>query len=210
MTNRLRPASRLATAAIAVVASPPLAHAHLVTTRLGDFYGGALHPLTDLQQLLPWIALAALAAFQGARYARWVILVFPLALAVGGAASLLIPPPLPFASVLGLALVAGTGLGVAAAARLPLPALLSLATVTGLLHGYENGAAMAASTDPMLFLTGILATGYVAVTLMTGAALAFLSGVGGWRPIALRAGGSWVAAVGIMVLGLHLVAPGAS
>lgn len=200
---------RLAATLGALCGAPTLAHAHLVTTRLGDFYGGALHPLTDLQQMLPWLALAALAAFQGARQARWVILVFPLALAAGGTAALLVPPPLPFQSLVGLLLVAVTGLGVAAAARLPLAALLALALVTGALHGYENGIAMTSATDGVLFLSGMTATGYVAMALMIGAALAFLNGVGGWRPIALRAGGSWVAAVGIMVLGLHLATPGA-
>lgn len=200
---------RLAAVAGALTCAPATAHAHLVETRLGDFYSGALHPLTDLQQMLPWMALAALAAFQGARHARWVILVFPLALAIGGVAAALFPP-FPFAASAGLVLVAVTGLGVAAAASVPLPALLALAAVLGLLNGNENGAAMISTTDPFLFLSGMTAIGYAAITLMIGCALAFLAGVGGWRPIALRAGGSWVAAVGIMVLGLHLIAPAAS
>jgi hypothetical protein len=51
---------------------------------------------------------------------------------------------------------------------------------------------------------GITTVGYVVITLATGSAVAFLHGAGTWRPIALRAGGSWAAAVGIMVLGLHL------
>lgn len=198
----------LATAAAlacAVAFVPDTAHAHLVDTRLGDFYSGALHPLTDLQQVLPWIALAVLAAFQGAQRARWIILVFPLALAIGGIASLAVPLP-SFGPLLGLVLVAVTGLAVAAAARLPLGVLLAMAVVMGLLHGAQNGAAMVATTDRLLFLSGMTAVGYGVITLATGSAIAFLHGAP-WRPIALRAGGSWVAAVGIMVLGLHLVRP---
>ncbi|MFG1282481.1 HupE/UreJ family protein [Xanthobacter autotrophicus] len=198
----------LATAAAlacAVAFVPDTAHAHLVDTRLGDFYSGALHPLTDLQQVLPWIALAVLAAFQGAQQARWIILVFPLALAIGGIASLAVPLP-SFGPLLGLVLVAVTGLAVAAAARLPLGVLLAIAVVMGLLHGAQNGAAMVATTDRLLFLSGMTAVGYGVITLATGSAIAFLHGAP-WRPIALRAGGSWVAAVGIMVLGLHLVRP---
>ncbi|WP_170149623.1 HupE/UreJ family protein [Rhodoplanes roseus] len=193
----------------AVLALPTAAHAHLVDTRLGDFYGGALHPLTELQQILPWIALAALAAFQGARRARWVIAAFPLALLAGGLAALAVPAP-PYESLVGIGLVAATGLALAAAARVPLPVLVGLAAVMGLLHGFQNGQGLPASTDRLLFLAGATAIGYVVMTLATGAALAFLRGVGGWRPIALRASGSWVAAVGIMVLGLQFFAPTAS
>ena len=188
---------------------PSVAHAHLVDTRLGDFYGGALHPLTDFEQILPWLALAALAAFQGPQRARWMIVVFPLALLAGGAASLELPSP-PFAPILGISLVAVTGLALAAAASLPLPVLLAITAVMGLLHGYQNGEAMVASTDQLLFLSGVTAVGYAVLTLVTGSAIAFLRGTGGWRPIALRASGSWVAAVGIMVLGLQLVSPAAS
>ncbi|QJP16344.1 hypothetical protein G3545_23510 [Starkeya sp. ORNL1] len=192
-----------------IAGMPTAAQAHLVDTRLGDFYGGALHPLTDFEQILPWVALAALAAFQGPQRARWMIVVFPLALLAGGAASLALPNP-PFAPILGISLVAITGLALAAAVRLPLPVLLAIAAVMGLLHGYQNGEAMVASTDQLLFLSGVTAIGYAVLTLVTGTAIAFLRGAGGWRPIALRAGGSWVAAVGIMVLGLQLVTPAAS
>lgn len=208
MIRRTRLAATAATAAGALVAAPSAAYAHLVDTRLGDFYGGALHPLTDLGQVLPWITLAGLAAFQGPAKARWIIPVFPLALLAGGLASQVMPP-LPFTPVLGIALVAVTGLCLAAALDLPLAALVAITAVMGLLHGYENGAAMVASTDHLLFLAGVTTVGYAVLTFTTGCAIAFLRGVGGWRPIALRAGGSWVAAVGIMVFGLQLIAPAA-
>lgn len=200
----MRTKFRLALLAGALTCAPTMAQAHLVDTRLGDFYSGALHPLTDLEQVLPWIALAALSAFQGASRARWIILAFPLALLAGGLASMVLPD-LPYTALLGIILVAATGLAVALAVSVPLPVLVMVAVVTGLLHGYLNGLAMVSTTDPVLYLTGMTASGYAVFTLATGAALAFLRGVGGWRPIALRAGGSWVAAVGIMVLGLHLV-----
>lgn len=200
----MRSKIRLALLVGALTCAPTLAHAHLVDTRLGDFYSGALHPLTDFEQVLPWIALAALAAFQGPRRARWIVLAFPLALLAGGLASLVLPA-LPYTSALGLVIVAGTGLAVALAPPVPLFALVALAAVTGVLHGYLNGQAMVSSTDVFLFLSGMTTCGYAVFTLAAGAAVAFLHGVGGWRPIALRAGGSWMAAVGIMVLGLHLV-----
>jgi len=193
-------------AAATVVLAPSAARAHLVDTRLGDFYGGVLHPLTAFEEILPWLALAALAAFQGAARARWLVLVFPLSLLAGCALSQLLNPS--FIPAVTLALVAITGLAVAAAIRLPLPVLLGLAAVMGLVHGLQNGRAMTATTDQLLFIAGVTAVGYGVVTIATGGAIAFLRGAGGWRPIALRASGSWVAAIGIMVLGLQFLTPG--
>ena len=193
-------------AAGALLLAPSAAHAHLVNTRLGDFYGGVLHPLTAFEEVLPWLALAALAAFQGAARARWLVVVFPLSLFAGCALSQLLPTP-SFVPAVAVALIAVTGLSVAAAVRLPLPVLLGLAAIMGFVHGLQNGQAMTATTDQLLFMLGVTAIGYGVMTIATGAAIAFLRGVGGWRPIALRASGSWVAAVGIMVLGLQFLTP---
>jgi urease accessory protein len=185
------------------VSVPAQAHAHLVNTRLGDFYGGMLHPLTGIEDMLPWFALAVLAALQGPQRARWLIAVFPLGLLAGAVLSIYVPA-LPISPAVGAGLLAVTGLAVAAAVKLPLPLLVVLGTAIALLHGYHNGQAMAASTDPLLFICGLTATGYVYLTVLTAIGIAFLEGTGGWRPIALRAGGSWAAAVGLMVLGLQL------
>jgi hydrogenase/urease accessory protein HupE len=196
---------RLAPAA-ALLLGPSAAHAHLVNTRLGDFYGGLLHPLTAFEELLPWLALAALAAFQGAARARWLVVVFPLSLFAGCSLSQLLPTA-SFVPAIAVALIVITGLSVAAAVRLPLPVLLGLAAVMGFVHGLQNGQAMTATTDQLLFILGVTAIGYGVMTIATGTAIAFLRGVGGWRAIALRASGSWVAAVGIMVLGLQFLTP---
>lgn len=59
------------------------ASAHTVDSRLGDFYGGMLHPLTALEHVLPFFAVGLLAGQQGERAARWLVLVFPLALLAG-------------------------------------------------------------------------------------------------------------------------------
>jgi urease accessory protein len=204
----VRALHRLAAAAVLLLA-PSTAQAHLVDTRLGDFYGGVLHPLTAFEEILPWLALAALAAFQGASRARWLVVVFPLSLFAGCALSQVLPHPSFFPAIT-VALIAMTGLAVAAAVRLPLPVLLGLAAVMGLVHGHQNGQAMTTTTDHLLFIAGVTAIGYGVMTLATGAAIAFLRGVGSWRPIALRASGSWVAAVGIMVLGLQFLTPGSN
>jgi hydrogenase/urease accessory protein HupE len=194
------------TAVAVLLLAPSAAQAHLVNSRLGDFYSGVLHPLTAFEEVLPWLALAALAAFQGAPRARWLVVVFPLSLFAGCALSQLLPS-LSFIPAIAVALIAITGLSVAAAVRLPLPVLLGLAAVMGFVHGLQNGQAMTATTDQLLFILGVTAIGYGVMTIATGAAIAFLRGVGSWRPIVLRASGSWVAAVGIMVMGLQFLTP---
>jgi len=191
-------------AAMFLTAVPGVAEAHLVNTRLGDFYDGILRPLTGFEFALPWLALAILAAFQGKRRGRWLILTFPLGLLAGALLSIVLPH-LGFVPILNVATFAVVGLMLATALVLPSPALLALGTITALLNGYENGAEMAAAADRFLFIAGTAAVGYIFVTLVTGSALAFLEGPGGWRSIALRAGGSWIAAVGIMVLGYQLM-----
>ncbi len=194
------------TAVVLLASMSTAAQAHLVDTRLGDFYGGMLHPLTAFDEILPWLALAILAALQGPQRARWLLAVFPLGLLAGGVLSQVLPNP-PFIPAVSVALIAITGLAVAAAINVPLPVLIGLATVMGLVHGYQNGREMTVTTDQLLFISGVTAIGYAVVTLTTGSAIAFLQGRGVWRPIALRASGSWVAAVGILVLGLQILKP---
>ena len=189
---------------LCLAAVPTGAEAHLVNTRLGDFYDGILHPLTGFDFALPWLALAILAAFQGKQNGRWLLLVFPLGLLAGAASSLMLPH-LGFVPILGVATFACVGLILAMALVMPLPAFIALGAIVALLHGYENGQEMVSASDRFLFTAGVIAIGYMFVALVTSMAVAFLDGPGGWRRIALRAGGSWIAAVGIMVLGFQLV-----
>ena len=192
--------------ALALFGMPSLAHAHLVNTRLGGFYDGMLHPLTGFEDALPWLALAILAAFQGAQRARWLLLTFPLGLLAGGGSWELMPG-LSFVPALSVALIAIVGLAVATAIVLPLPITLAFGAIVGLVHGYLNAQAMAETTDHLLFISGVTAVGYVTITLTIACAIAFLQGKGSWQAIALRASGSWIAAVGIMAFGLQLFAP---
>ena len=198
---------RWSVAIIPLTGMSTAAQAHLVDTRLGDFYGGMIHPLTAFEEILPWLALAILAAFQGPKRARWLLAVFPLGLLAGGVLSLVLQNP-PFIPAVNVALIAITGLAVAAAINVPLPVLIGLAAVMGMVHGYQNGREMTVTTDQLLFISGVTAIGYAVVTMATASAIAFLKGAGGWRAIALRASGSWVAAVGILVLGLQILKPG--
>lgn len=194
---------RAIAAALALVSVPASADAHLINTTLGDFYGGVLYPLSGPEDVVPWFALAILASIQYPRNARWLLFVFPVAL-VGGALLSVVAPALFISPAWNLAVIVVTGLAVAAAAKLPFPVLLGLGTLIALLHGYHNGQAMTQDTDRLLFICGVAAVGYVFVTLFTALAISFRQGGREWRLIALRASGSWVAAVGVIMIGLQL------
>lgn len=183
--------------------APAMARAHLVSTPFGDFYGGMLHPVTALEHLLPWLALGLLAGLQGTRPGRWMLLVFPIGLLVGLGLVRWVPLLAPFSSLNVVSFIV-LGALVASAWCLPLWALAGLGLVFGISHGYENGLAMTQQTNVALFVGGVATAGYVVVTLVA-ALISFLSQRRRWLRIAVRAAGSWIAAIGIMMVGLSFV-----
>lgn len=188
-------------AASALFARP--AEAHIVSSRLGDFYAGAVHPLTGLQDVVLWIALGVLAGAQPAARARWLVAVFPAGLVAGFLLGLAGGVTGGVAAVDAGCMVALGGL-IALAVRLPAPALAAIAFALGLVRGAANAGGVGPDTDAALFAAGFAAAGYVAITLLPAAVLTFCRSGAGWRGVALRAGGSWIAAIGIMAGGYAL------
>ena len=90
---------------------------------------------------------------------------------------------------------------VAADARLPLAATTVLAALPGLLHGYLDGMAMARPGLGALGLVGIGAAVFALVAL----AASFVVPL---RVAWARVAGSWIAAIGLLLLGWGL-RPGA-
>ena len=198
---------RLGIAAAILFAQAEAAQAHIVASRLGDFYAGALHPLTDLQDIILWVAMGVLAGSLGAARGRWLVLVFPLGLlaglVLGRAFGVLSPGPAVNA---GMSLV--LGLLLAAAARLPTALLCVIAFGLAVLRGAANTGDLGPETDRLLFAAGLACAGYAAITLIMALTLAFRRPDAGpsleWRGIAIRAFGGWVAAIGLMMVGFAL------
>lgn len=188
------------------------AHAHLIGTRFGDFYAGALHPLTDLNDLVLWIALGLLAGSLGAQRSRWLVVIFPLGLAAGYA--LATADGTHFSGdAANASLIAGLGLVLAAGLRLPAWLLGLLGFVLAVMRGIANAAAVEPATNLVLFGAGLACAGYATVTLIMALVIAFrrdeAGAVSAWRGIALRAIGGWVAAIGLMMVGFTLAGSGA-
>ena len=179
---------------------PGPACAHSLSSRFGDFYGGMLHPVTALEHALPIFALGLLAGQQGARAARWLLLVFPLALLLGAALAT-VAPTVPWVPVVNQASFALLGALVAGAWRLPLPGVIALAALFGLSHGYANGNAMTPEVAAHLFVPGVASIGFIAAAVVSAVTLA-LSARAQWLRIAVRVAGSWIAAIGILMIGV--------
>ena len=71
----------------------------------------------------------------------------------------------------------------------------------GLLHGWLNGTAMAQAHLGVLGLAGIVATLFVTVALAAALVVAIRAP---WGRVAVRVAGSWIVAVGLLLLGWSL------
>jgi len=185
------------------------ADAHIVASRLGDFYTGALHPLTDLQDLLLWTAVGVLAASLGASRGRWLVLLFPLGLLAGLASNRAFGMVSEGAAV-DAGIVLMLGLLLAAEARIPAVLLCSIAFGLAAMRGAANAGDVRPETNQLLYAAGLVCAGYAAITLVMALTLTFRRAEAGasmaWRGIAIRAVGGWIAAIGMMMLGLAVVA----
>jgi len=173
---------------------------HLVTTGLGPFYDGVLHFLQTPQDGLPVLALALFAGLRGAPAGRAVLSLLPAAWLAGGLAGLGLHAAIGPAAPTGTLLLCG--LLVAVDARLPLVATVILAGGVGLVHGLENaGGGMASVQAGALELVGIAA----AVFVVSALASAFVVSLrASWARIAIRVAGSWMAAIGLLLVGWSL------
>ena len=190
-------------AVLALAATP--ARAHDAFGNAGAFWGGFLHPLTALEHMLAIVAFGLLAGLQPLRPAFAALLTFALALAAGGIAGMTgwTLPDLGFVTAGSIAVIA---LLVALARPLPPALLIALALLLGLLHGLANGAAVPAGFDRIAFLLGMVAGPALVAHLLIGGVRRLEAP---WTRVAVRVLGSWLAAVGLLVLGRFVLTPSA-
>lgn len=187
-----------ASVAAASLAVPAAAQAHLVNSGLGPFYDGALHLLLSPGDLLGLVAAALLAGLRGARAGRLTVIALPVSWLVAGTIGMnlpVAPDDLRWLSVSSFTIL---GVLVAADARLPPVGVASLGGLYGALHGLLNGTALAAAGAGPPVLLGIVLTVMV-LALLTAAAVVPVRAL--WARVAVRVAGSWIVAVGMLMLG---------
>ena len=189
------------TLVITLIAAPS-AHAHLMNTGFGPFHDGLMHVFVTPEDLLPVIALAFLAGLRGPSSGRSVLFALPVAWLVGTAAGLLLAPPvfLPLAET-----ILTIALGALLAAASPLPSIIGLAILLGLLHGMLNGSELPkASSSAQITAVGVAVAVFVAVSLLAGQAASMRIP---WARVAVRVVGSWIVAIGLLMLGWAMRVP---
>jgi urease accessory protein len=178
-----------------ILLKPPDAAAHLVTTGMGPVYDGIGHLLLTPEDLVPAVAMALYAGLRGRAPGRRALFSFPLAWLLGGligltAQTMPVFPVTAFSFLL-------VGILVAADLRLPDNVFTGVAVSVGIMHGYFNGIALKAGPGS-LGLLGIMATLFVLVAIV-GAFIVSLKAP--WTRIVVRVAGSWVAAMGLLMIG---------
>ena len=93
------------------------------------------------------------------------------------------------------------GILVAAGLNLPPSVLFLLVGLFGFVFGYLNGLELPSAASPVLFSLGVV-TGFILFFLWITALT--LSLKKHWFQIGLRVVGSWVAAIGLLLLGLYM------
>lgn len=173
------------------------AQAHLMNSGFGPFYDGLAHPFLVPEDLLPVIALTLLAGLRGTQCGRRVAFTLPLAWLAGMAAAATIhlpPEPLWLTCALTIAL----GALVAADRPWPVALVIGLAALAGATHGFGNGQELAAIKGGGLAMAGIACALFVVSALAAGQVATVRAH---WARVVVRVAGSWVAAVGLLMLG---------
>ena len=180
--------------------SPSLAGAHLVTTGLGPIYDGISHVLLSPDDLVPIVAMALLAGLNGPVAGRLALFALTGAWLIGGIAGYLVGQPLLSGAVVCASFLVLGGL-TAVDLRLQSGVVMALAVIIGLLHGWLNGAGIAKAQHEALGLAGICSAIFVLVAIVSAGVISLHKG---WMRIAVRVAGSWVAAIGLLMLGWSL------
>jgi hydrogenase/urease accessory protein HupE len=164
---------------------------------MGPVYDGMLHFILSPEDLIPVLALALLAGLRGAPYGRRALFALPIAWLLGGLLGVTVSAANDSALLSALWFVALGGL-LAADAKLSLPTLTAVAALLGLMHGYLNGAGMGTPDTAVLALVGLVSAVFVLVALAAASVVRLRAQ---WARIAVRVAGSWIVAIGLLMLG---------
>jgi len=182
---------------LAVCLNPATANAHTALLGIGGFWSGVAHLLTSPDQLVLLLGLAIWTSFQNMRLDARVIGTCFLAVLAGAwvGAGMIARTGLSLAPA-GAALMLAVGLAGAMRLRVGAVPLISLALAAGLACGAASVDAAADVSVALFSLGGSVA----AASVLSYGLLAARRLESEWGGVARRAGASWIAAIGLMML----------
>lgn len=190
---------RAAFGAAALVLLPESAQAHLVITGMGPVYDGMLHFGLSPEDYLPIVALAFFSGLRGSAAARMALGGLVAGWLAGGIVAMCVvsvAPELTSVATAMLFLVIGgllaSNFEVSARAAGVAGALL------GLVRGMADLTGTVFSVAHTLTLIGMVASGFVVFSLAASLTLPLKRA---WLIVATRVSGSWLAALGLLLLG---------
>lgn len=184
---------------------PASAEAHTALQGVGSFWSGVAHLLTSLDQVGFLLGLAIWASFHDRRFDAGVIAVASGAVLVGICAGLgLAGRGQTALAAAAAALMLAVGLAGALRVRGHAAVLLGLAA----LGGIAGGAASADATSGVSVALFSLGAAVATASVLSYGLLAARRLEAEWGSVARRAGASWIAAIGLMVLALSLARRG--
>jgi len=169
--------------------------AHLITTGMGPVYDGIGHLLVTPEDLIPALAVALYVGLRGKDPGKRAMFCFPLAWLMGGFTGQIVPntPVVPIQMLSFLLL----GSLIAADLRLPNSVINALVIAVGAVHGFYNGITMASGTG----VTGLFGIAALLFILTAIASALVISIKAAWARVAVRVAGSWIVAVGLLMIG---------
>jgi len=175
----------------ALVAFPVMAHTG--EGLVGGFFSGFMHPVLGWDHVVAMVAVGLWGAFLRAPAIYILPVVFPVIMALGGAAGV-VGAPLPYIET-GIALSSVVlGLLIAFAVKAPLWLATVIVGVFAVFHGHAHGTELPQAANAVSFAVGfVLATGLLH---LLGIGLGYLVARPGGKP-AVRVMGVLIALAGI-------------
>ena len=195
----MKPRAIFAIATAALVLAPASASAHLMATGMGPVFDGISHFGLSPEDFLPVIALGFFAGLRGPAHSRMSLGAVTLARFAGGLAAMsgFALPDLALSSLTAALFML---IGILLAANIGLPAALCafLGASLGLVRGMADLSGVEESITHALSLLGMTASVFAVFAIAASLTIPLKRL---WIIVAARVGGSWIAALGLLLVG---------
>lgn len=178
---------------------PGVASAHLNASGMGPIYDGVVHFGLSPEDSLPVLAIGLFAGLRGPASSRLVLAVLPMAWIFGGGLAMSgLTPPAVVSSALTAALFLAIGGLLAANVALAPRRVAAVAAALGVIRGLADLAGVDPTLPHLGALVGMAACAWALFALAASLTLPLKRL---WMIVAVRVGGSWLAATGLLLAG---------